>query len=209
VLHAVKAMVVQSPRRPNSSSACFPSAQAVWTPHLWTSEGTRARPPIMTHAQLMHVCGPVRLHVIQPEARRFVQTEAAWFKYTRTRDTGSNHSHVISCVSALRAFRPRVCTLTDVFVWGPNRRLFNESSYFIPPGAAADQRAHDLVMSQANAVQSCWGKARNLFGPIGGHAVCRLLRLRLRLAWQLSGCYCRQLLELEGMGHTLSRLRLA
>ena len=151
----------------NGSSPCYPSANATWTPHRWASDDARPRlPRNVTHATLVHACGPVRMHVIQPEARRFVQTDAAWFKYVTKR---GNHSN---CVAALAAWRPRSCTLHDVHVWGPHRRLFRGSSYFMPPAAEKDQRARDAELSASKAFpEYCSHKAAQTYGPIGGQVV--------------------------------------
>ena len=151
----------------NGSSPCYPNASTIWTPHRWANDDARPRlPRVVTHASLVHACSPVRLHVIQPEARRFVQSDAAWFKYVSKR---GNHSQ---CVAALSAWRPRSCTLHDVHVWGPHRRLFRDSSYFMPPAAEKDQRARDAELSTPRAAPGyCSHKAAQTFGPVGGEVV--------------------------------------
>ena len=187
----------------SGTSPCFPNAQTMWEPHQWASTAVRPRlPKDVTHALLMRVCSPVRLHVVQPEARHFVQSTAAWFKYVKARPRGingsreSNHSQVLGCVAGLRAFRPRICSLQNVNVWGEKRRIFNDSTYFIPPGAAADQRAHDVAMNRTGA-QTCSKKAKSPYGPTKGHVV--ITRVRRAV-----GSQPRRVCGLNGLRATLT-----
>lgn len=151
-------------------SPCFPNATSTWTPEHWVDEVSVDLPAEVTLLRLFRVCSTVRLHTIQTEALHFIQSDAAWFKYTIPRIGQRSTSE---CVAALAAWRPRSCTLENVHVWGSHRRLFNGSHYFIPPSGIADQRRQDAeLISSRNNRRSCSRKGENKFGAVGSHAVC-------------------------------------
>jgi hypothetical protein len=177
-------------------STCFPNAQARWEPEAWLADDVQPRLPAdVTTRQLERACDGITVHVafeswIPLIRRSFSSKYAAPFLLLGSNEANASviaerHERRARCIASLRSFRPKVCALRNVMVWGHARRLMSADGgeYYMPPVVQDAQRAHDLACPAncrarpANVV-SCGGHAvigRNLMGVAYFHSLFEML----------------------------------
>lgn len=191
----------------NASGSCLPQAQVVWKPDEWESPIRPTKPPDVTMRHIERACDGITVHVAKshwvPNVRTLYNTKYGPKSWTlissATNGTASQNVAIDSanssaqqarrrrratCIERLLSFKPKVCSLRNVLVWGHARRMMsaNGSMYYIPPEATGwskhelnardEQTAHDKACpancrARPHQVVACGGHAvigRNLMG---------------------------------------------
>ena len=167
-------------------AACFPKAVVEWDPDRWStdaanSEEVRFVPtlPRIQQETLRHSCKGVPIRVARASWVEVLRTPKIWLKqYAPFKNTSvilertALVQRQARCEAALAAYRPRVCTLRNVLVWGKDKRMFRPSqstdadgTYFMPQAAVDEQRVYDEWCPG-----SCRGRTLSV-PACGGHAV--------------------------------------
>lgn len=110
-----------------------------------------ALPPV-PDAVLGYAFGPLRLLTLQPGVASALLNATFWSPWlyrsaTPILATGQRHAR---CVARLRRWRPRICSLSDVYVAGAAQVPFNGSSFF----GSAERVAVALSPRSVSAVQA-------------------------------------------------------
>ena len=186
----------------SNHSACLPEARVHWAPERWQSHHHKDAKPTLprgiTSRHVERACDGIRLHIARPSPKLNIswwstRAHTVFFNkyappsFTSSRErvdearAAARRARKAECVAQLRSFRPMVCSLKDVLVWGHARRLMsaNGSAYFLPPEVVDQQRAHDGAcpancQARPSSVVACGGHAllgRNLMGVAYYHTL--------------------------------------
>lgn len=173
-------------------NACLPEARVDWNPGRWQQH--RSKDTLPAGIGLRHLeraCDGIRIHLAPPthalntswwsdRARILFARKYAPSSWVSSREqptseqVASRRARKAACIEQLQGFKPMVCSLKDVLVWGHARRMqsANGSTYYLPPEVVSEQRAHDEACphncnARPTNVVSCGGHAvigRNLMG---------------------------------------------
>lgn len=131
------------PCGPDDIAHCMP---ADTHSNRWTLPLQLARPNV-SEAQLLHVCGPLVMHNVQPAAVRQALSNATFWsgwlgtrrdatarrrERDRLRGFANSSFKEQQCVSRLRGWNARICQLENVYIEGAAQVIFNRSAYFGP-----------------------------------------------------------------------------
>ena len=182
-------------------NTCFPHAASTWAPGQWAyrKDGFRPTLPEGVSASLMErACDGLVVHTARPQWVPLIQKLYA-LKYAPPtwtvtpiggagNQSAERRAQKARCLSQLSGFRPKVCSLRNVLVWGHAKRMMaaNGSMYYLPPEVVAEQRAHDMACpdncrARSTNVVACGGHAvigRNLMGVQFYHTLCAHHALR-------------------------------
>ena len=153
---------------------------AAWDPEKWANpEATGTRPDVSA-ARLEHVCGSIMVHVARPSWRDLLDFNRStlWESKYVMSSPGTQRSRRAAeqrrCVARLQSFRPRVCSLENVFVYGSRKRMYGDDGFYLPPQARIDPWASpqknvssERICNESTSVISCVGHAvlsRNAIG---------------------------------------------
>ena len=178
----------------NQSTSCLPHASAVWLPDEWSSSPSLTAaaiteptlPVAVSRERLERFCRGHMLRTARSAWTNTVRRQSAWGKYSyleteqglkgspplarRNPTYASTADRVQHCMRSLSSFRPKVCTVANVSVWGARRRLYPTSGHpvlYAPPDGV---RVHGAPVGHA-AARSCESMMRHAPFDCSTHAV--------------------------------------
>ena len=126
----------------DESSAPFTRLFHAWEPDAWVdAEATRAvgLPASVTPAELKRVCATTKLHALHPQWLRAARNSSFWSKaylWRRRTHGAAARQHgaeqPVRCEEMLASFRPRMCSLNNIMVYGKHRTLNNATHALVP-----------------------------------------------------------------------------
>lgn len=153
---------------------------AAWDPEKWANPEAAGAQPHVSAARLKHVCGSIMVHVARPEWRDLLDFNRSnlWDSKYVMRSPATRSVRLAAeqkrCVARLRSFRPRVCSLENVFVYGNRKRMYTSDGFYLPPQAGVDPLASpeknvlsEHICNESTSVIACVGHAvlsRNAVG---------------------------------------------
>ena len=125
------------------ASACA-ARVAPWEPEQWANEEATGSMPWVPPREVRAACDSIRVRVARSDWRQLIATNRSIWqpKYALAGPpdpfTERTEAQKARCLAQLQSFRPRVCSLRNVFVWGSRRRMYGTQGFYLPPEAQSD-----------------------------------------------------------------------